>query len=68
MNADLYWERINHFLARVIPVASEYKIHLAQHPHNPPMGPNGYQGIDQVLGTVEGKKRFVSIRESPFMG
>jgi len=68
VNADLYWERITYFLDRVIPVANEYKIRLAQHPHDPPMGANGYQGIDQVLGTVEGMKRFLSIRESPYHG
>ena len=68
VNADLYWERITYFLDRVVPVANEYKIRLAQHPHDPPMGVRGYQGIDQVLGTVEGMKRFVSIRESPYHG
>jgi mannonate dehydratase len=68
VDADLYWERISYFLDRVVPVANEYKIRLAQHPHDPPMGANGYQGIDQVLGTVEGMKRFVSIRESPYHG
>jgi mannonate dehydratase len=68
VNADLYWERIDYFLERVVPVANEYKIRLAQHPHDPPMGSNGYQGIDQVLGTVGGLKRFVSIQESPYHG
>lgn len=68
VDADLYWERISYFLDRVVPVANEYKIRLAEHPHDPPMGPNGYQGIDQVLGTVAGLKRFVSIQESPFHG
>ena len=68
VDADLYWERISYFLERVVPVANEYKIRLAQHPHDPPMGPNGHQGIDQVLGTVDGMKRFVSIQESPYHG
>jgi mannonate dehydratase len=68
VDADLYWERIAYFLDRVVPVANEYKIRLAQHPHDPPMGADGYQGIDQVLGTVEGLKRCVSIRESPYHG
>ena len=68
VGADLYWERITYFLDRVVPVANEYKVRLAQHPHDPPMGKNGYQGIDQVLGTVEGMKRFVSIQESPYHG
>ena len=68
VDADLYWERITYFLDRVVPVANEFKVRLAQHPHDPPQGPRGYQGIDQVLGTVEGLKRFVSIQESPYHG
>jgi mannonate dehydratase len=30
--------------------------------------PEGYQGIDAVLGTVAGLKKFVSIQESPYHG
>lgn len=68
VNADRYWERITYFLDRVIPVANEYKIRMACHPHDPGVPPQGYQGIDAVLGTVEGIKKFVSIRESPYHG
>jgi mannonate dehydratase len=32
------------------------------------MPPEGYQGVDTVLGTVAGLKKFVSIRESPYHG
>jgi mannonate dehydratase len=65
--ADLYWERISYFLERVIPVAAEHKIRMACHPHDPPTPP-GFRGVDAVLGTVEGLKRFVSIAESPYHG
>jgi mannonate dehydratase len=68
VKADRYWERITYFLDRVIPVANEYKIRMACHPHDPGMPPEGYQGIDTVLGTVDGIKKFVSIRESPYHG
>ncbi|MGH9658413.1 MAG: mannonate dehydratase, partial [Bryobacteraceae bacterium] len=68
VNADRYWERITYFLDRVIPVASENKVRMACHPHDPGVPPEGYQGIDAVLGTFEGIKKFVSIRESPFHG
>lgn len=68
VDADTYWERITYFLERVVPVANEYKVRLAQHPHDPPQGAKGYQGIDQVLGTVAGLKRFLSIQESPYHG
>jgi mannonate dehydratase len=69
VNADLYWERITYFLERVIPVANEYKVRMACHPHDPGVPPViGFQGVDAVLGTVEGLKRFVSIAESPYHG
>ena len=65
---DLFWERITYFLERVVPVATENKVRLALHPHDPGMPPQGYRGIDRVLGTVAGMKRFVDIAESPYHG
>ena len=65
--ADLYWERITYFLDRVIPTAAEHKIRMACHPHDPGVPP-GFQGVDAVLGTVDGLKRFVSIRENAYHG
>lgn len=67
--ADLYWERITYFLDRVVPAAEETKVRIACHPHDPgmPQG-KGYRGVETVLGSVEGLKRFVSIRESPYHG
>ena len=59
VNADQFWERITYFLDRVIPVANEYKIRMACHPHDPGMPPEGYQGVNRVLGTVDGLKKFV---------
>ena len=68
VTGDMYWERITHFLDRVIPVANEHKIRMACHPHDPGVPPEGYQGVDCVLGTVDGLKKFLSIRESPYHG
>ena len=34
----------------------------------PACRPEGFQGIDAVLGTVDGMKKFVSIQESPYHG
>jgi mannonate dehydratase len=68
VDADAAWERITYFLDRVIPVAQEYKIRMACHPHDPGVPPEGYQGVVRVLGTVDGLKRLVSIRESPYHG
>ena len=68
VTADIYWERITYFLDRVIPVANEHKIRMACHPHDPGVPPEGYQGVDAVLGTVDGLKKFLSTRESPYHG
>ena len=68
VTADMYWERITYFLERVIPVAEEYKVRLALHPEDAMLSPAGYQGISEVLNTIEGMKKFVSIQESPYHG
>jgi mannonate dehydratase len=68
VNGEMFWERITYFLDRVIPVANENKIRMACHPHDPGVPPEGYQGVNRVLGTVDGLKKFVSIRESPYHG
>jgi mannonate dehydratase len=68
VDAAAFWERITYFLDRIIPVANEYKIRMACHPHDPGMPPEGYQGVDRVLGTVDGLKKFITIQESPYHG
>jgi mannonate dehydratase len=69
ITADIYWERISYFLERVVPVANEYKIRLACHPHDPGVpAVIGYQDVDAVLGTVDGLKKLISIQESPYHG
>ena len=67
VKAELMWERISDFLERVVPVATEYKVRMACHPHDVPTPP-GFRHIDQVMGTPEGLKKFVSIEESPYHG
>jgi mannonate dehydratase len=69
VDADTYWERITYFLNRVVPVAEEYKVRLACHPQDPgmPRG-KGWRGVETVLGSVDGLRRFVSIKESPYHG
>jgi mannonate dehydratase len=69
VTAEMSWERITYFLKRVVPVAEEYKMKLACHPHDPafPMDV-GYRGVIRVLGNVDGLKRFVSINESKYHG
>jgi mannonate dehydratase len=68
VDADAFWERITYFLDRVIPVANEYKVRMACHPQDPGVPPQGYQGVNLVLGTIDGLKRFVTIQQSPYHG
>ena len=67
LDADENWERIDYFLERVVPVAESNKIRLACHPHDP-YTPPGYRGVTRVLSDVEGLKKFVQMRESPYHG
>jgi mannonate dehydratase len=66
--ADVMWERITYFLERMVPVAAEYKVRMACHPHDPGVPPSGFRGVDRVLGTVDGMKKFISIKENPYHG
>ncbi len=69
VDADTYWERITYFLERVVPVAAEYKVKMGCHPQDPgvPKG-TGWRGVDAVLGSPDGLKKFVSIKENPYHG
>ncbi|MEX0761341.1 MAG: mannonate dehydratase [Dehalococcoidia bacterium] len=64
---DENWERIDYFLGRAVPVATENKVRMACHPHDP-YTPPGYKGVTRVLGTVDGLKKFVQMHESPYHG
>ena len=69
VSEDAYWERITYFLKRVIPVAEEYKVRMACHPHDPGMPHDtGYRGVHTVLGSVQGLKRFIEIQPSAYHG
>ncbi|WP_300421533.1 mannonate dehydratase [uncultured Hyphomonas sp.] len=67
VSADEYWERIDYFLERVVPVAEESKVRIACHPHDP-YTPDGFMGVKRVMGTVDGLKKFVQMHESPYHG
>ncbi|MBC7238379.1 MAG: mannonate dehydratase, partial [Chloroflexi bacterium] len=69
VTADEAWERIEYFIERVIPVAEEFGVRLGCHQHDPGMPPGkGYRGIERVLGSIEGVKRFISLSDSPYHG
>jgi mannonate dehydratase len=62
VNDDAYWERITYFLERVVPVAAEHKTRIACHPHDPGMPYDKGIVVYTVLGSVDGLKKFLSIK------
>lgn len=68
IDADEMWARIDYFLERVVPVAAAARVRLACHPNDPGIGGRSYRGITSVLDHVEGLKKFVALRASPYHG
>jgi mannonate dehydratase len=65
---EQYWERIEYFLKRIVPVANEAKVKIACHPQDPMMPPDrGWRGVHTVLDG-EGFKKFIEIEPSPYHG
>jgi mannonate dehydratase len=71
VTADMFWERIDYFVKRVIPVCNQYRIQAACHPQDPGTPPGGYQGVlENVLSTPGGMGlfKFLSLYDSPYHG
>jgi mannonate dehydratase len=68
VSAEEYWDRIAYFLKRVVPVAEEYKVRMACHPQDPGLPQRGFRGVQAVLSSVAGLKRFIDIMPSPYHG
>lgn len=63
------FERITYMLDRILPVAAEYKVKMANHIADPPT-PVGYRGITRWNSpdVFEGIKRFAKLYDSPYHG
>ncbi len=69
MPAERMWEVMTYFLERVVPVAERSGVKLACHPHDPAVPRDvGLRGVNCVLGSVDGLKRFLAIAPSPSHG
>ena len=70
VSSEEYWERITHFLEKVIPVAKQYDVKMACHPYDPPGLPFGYQGAENwdSPSIFAAFKRYESIVDSPYNG
>jgi len=69
VDEDTMWERSDHWLKCILPVAEEYKIQMACHPSDPGIGYGvTYRGVARVLGMVDGFKKFIDLYDSPYNG
>ena len=69
VSIDEMYERITYFLDRVLPVAEEFRVKLANHIADPPV-PAGYRNITRWNSpdVFEGIKRFANLYDSPYHG
>lgn len=65
-NLDEMWSNITYFLKAVIPTAEKANVRLALHPNDPPAPVS--RGSQQIMGTVAGWKKLISIVNSPANG
>lgn len=69
VSVDEIYERITYLLDRLLPVAEQFNVQLANHIADPPL-PVGYRGITRWNSPdiLEGVKRFSSLYDSPSHG
>ena len=63
---DEMWKNIAYFLKAVIPTAESANVRLALHPNDPPAPIS--RGSQQIMATVAGWKKLISIVDSPSNG
>jgi mannonate dehydratase len=70
VSSEDYWERITHFLQKVIPVCKEYNVKMANHPYDPPGLPFGYEHVENFdsPSIFTAYKRYEMIVDSPYNG
>ncbi len=65
-SAEEMWKNVTYFLQAVVPVAEKAGVRLALHASDPPVPLS--RGSAQLMATLEGWKRLVSIVDSPANG
>jgi mannonate dehydratase len=62
------WDAIEFLLEGLVPAADRAGVRLACHPHDPAYPPGGLGGIEHVVGSAEGLRRFLALSSSPRHG
>jgi len=65
-NLDEMWNNVAYFLKAVVPTAEKSNVRLALHPNDPPAPIS--RGSQQIMGSLAGWKKLISIVDSPSNG
>lgn len=61
VTAEQGWQALQFFVEQVIPTAEKAGIKLAAHPHDPAYPVGGLNGVEHVVGSIEGIRRFLDL-------
>ena len=63
------WSALEQLVGVIVPAAEQAGVRLAAHPHDPAFPKGGLNGVEHVVGSIEGMERFLDLApESPAHG
>lgn len=62
------WDAIEFLVDGLVPAADAAGVRLACHPHDPAYPPGGLDGVEHVVGSAEGLRRFLRLSSSRHHG
>lgn len=68
VTAQAGWDAIEFLVEGLVPAAEAAGVNLACHPHDPAYPVGGLDGIEHVVGSTEGLRRFLALSDSPRHG
>lgn len=68
VTAQAGWDAIEFLVEGLVPAADACGMRLACHPHDPAYPVGGLNGIEHVVGSAEGMRRFLRLSDSPRHG
>jgi mannonate dehydratase len=68
VNEQAGWDAIEFLVEGLVPAADKAGVRLACHPHDPAYPVGGLNGVEHVVGSADGIRRFLSLSDSKHHG
>jgi len=69
INAAQAWSAIEYLIEQILPTAEAAGVRIAIHPHDPAFPVGGLNGVEHVVGSIEGMRKLISLApESASLG